>query len=166
MKNIFKTLILSFATIALLSSVTSCNNSKKSKEVKENCCSKTEVAEKSACCSAKTDSITTSCCDSTSNDITVYYFHATRRCATCEAVEKVAKSTIKDLNSENISFISLNNEEDENKEIMKKYKISGQTLIIVKGTKVVNITNEAFLNARTNPDKLTKKIKSTIDELN
>ena len=59
----------------------------------------------------------------------------------------------------------INREEEKNNPLIKKHKISGQTLLIICGEKVVNLTNEAFLNARTNPDKLKIKIKSTIDSM-
>jgi hypothetical protein len=51
------------------------------------------------------------------------------------------------------------------KSLIEKYKVGGQTLLIIKGDKVVNITNDAFMNARTNPDKLKAKIKLTVDSM-
>ena len=63
-------------------------------------------------------------------------------------------------------FKSINRDEEKDNPMIAKYKVSGQTLLIVKGDKVVNLTNDAFMNARTNPDKLKAKIKSTVDSLN
>jgi len=99
------------------------------------------------------------------NEIIVYYFHATRRCETCQAVEKISKETITNYNSSSIKFRSINREEDANQTLIQKYKIAGQTLLIVKGEKVVDLTNTAFLNARTKPDKLKAKIRETVDNL-
>lgn len=98
-------------------------------------------------------------------DIKVYYFHATRRCATCKAVESVTKGAIKEYGDKSVKFISLNIEDKKNKDILKKYKVGGQTLLLVRGDKSENITTYAFMNARTKPAKLKAKVKSVLDKL-
>lgn len=103
--------------------------------------------------------------DQKTDQVKVYYFHATRRCATCQAVESVSKEAIKEYYGDKISFESINREEDKDNALVTKHQISGQTLLIIKGDKVVNLTNDAFLNALSNPDKLKSKIKSTIDSM-
>jgi len=100
-----------------------------------------------------------------SSEVKVYYFHATRRCATCQAVEAVSKEAIKEYYGDKVTFESINWEEEKGNPLVKKYIISGQTLLIINGGKKVNLTNEAFLNARTNPDKFKSKLKSTIDSM-
>ncbi len=100
----------------------------------------------------------------TSVDVKVYYFHATRRCATCQAVESVTKEALMEYYGEKISFETINREEDENP-MIAKYEISGQTLLILQGDKVTNLTNEAFMYARTSPDKFKAKLKFTIDKM-
>ncbi|OQX99337.1 MAG: hypothetical protein B6I20_10065 [Bacteroidetes bacterium 4572_117] len=99
------------------------------------------------------------------NKVKVYYFHATRRCATCQAVEAVTEKAIKEYYGKKVPFKSINREINQNNPLVKKYKISGQTLLIISGDKVVNLTNDAFMYARTNPDKLKAKIKKTIDSM-
>lgn len=100
-----------------------------------------------------------------SKEIVAYYFHATRRCATCKAVEKVTTETLSENFKDVVVFKSINREEKENKALVRKYKVSGQTLIITKGSKVINLTTDAFMNARTNPEKFEKKLKETIESL-
>jgi len=97
--------------------------------------------------------------------VTAYYFHATTRCVTCKAVEAVSKEAIEKYYGDKVSFVVINREENKDNPLVQKYEISGQTLLIVKGEKAVNLTNEAFLNARTNPNKLKSLIKSTIDSM-
>jgi len=99
------------------------------------------------------------------NEVKVYYFHSTRRCATCQAVEDVSKEAINEYYGDKVSFTSVNRDNKEVQSLLKKYNVSGQTLLIVNGNKKVNLTNDAFLNARTNPDKLKSKIKTTIDSM-
>lgn len=120
------------------------------------------------CCNkAKNNNGTNPSCVTTQKTaaIKAYYFHATRRCATCEAVESVTKETLKEFYGEKVSFESINREEEKENALIKKYNVSGQTLLIVNGDNVVNLTNDAFLNARTNPDKFKTKIKTTIDPM-
>lgn len=122
------------------------------------------------CCSYPQSDANTAKTVSLENDdataVQVYYFHATRRCATCQAVETVTQEALKQYYGDKIVFKSINRDEEKDNPMIAKYKVNGQTLLIVKGDKVVNLTNEAFMNARTNPDKLKAKIKSTIDSLN
>lgn len=100
-----------------------------------------------------------------SDQVNTYYFHATRRCATCQAVEDVSKEAIEEYYGDRVTFKSINRDEEKDNPLMAKYKVNGQTLLIVNGDHIVDLTNDAFLNARTNPDKLKSKLKSTIDSM-
>ncbi len=102
--------------------------------------------------------------------IEVYYFHNTHRCATCQAVESVTKSTLEDSYPEQmkmgtITFQSLNIEDDVNEPLARELHVSGQTLLFVKNGKKKDLTNDAFLYARTNPEKFQEKIIKTVDSL-
>ena len=101
--------------------------------------------------------------------IEVYYFHYTRRCATCRTVENITKSILEELYPEDmksgiITFISVNLEEKSNEKLAEKHQVSGQTLLFVNGSENVNLTNKGFMYARSNPDKLKEEIKKTIDD--
>ena len=100
----------------------------------------------------------------------VYYFHFERRCATCMAVESESEKAIMELYPEKvesgeISFISVNLEEESNESLAEKLEVSGQTLLVVKGDKKDNLTNVAFMYARSDPDKLKKAIRESIEAL-
>lgn len=102
--------------------------------------------------------------------VEVFYFHNTRRCATCEAVEEVTKKSLEEFYSEElkngkVTFQSLNIEDDSNESLARKLKVSGQTLLIVKDGKKKDLTNDAFMYARSNPEKLTEKIHKTIGNI-
>ncbi len=100
---------------------------------------------------------------STSQNVKMVYFHATRRCLTCTAVEEVTKQTLAKHYDNKISFESFNRDEEQNKALVEKYKIGGQTLLLLTGDKVVNLTNEAFLYARVQPEKFEQIL---IEKLN
>ncbi len=103
--------------------------------------------------------------DDPSVKVEVYYFHMTARCVTCKTVEQQAKASIESLYGNKVSFKSLNLEEPTSKEIAKKLKVSGQSLLIVKGEKQINITNQGFMYAKSNPEKFKSVIKENIDPL-
>ncbi len=102
--------------------------------------------------------------------VEVYYFHYERRCATCQAVEDESQKALNELypdkvKSGDMTFLSVNIEDETNNALVEKYKVSGQTLLVVKGSKQENLTNTAFMYAKTNPDKLKKEIGKAIDKL-
>ena len=105
-----------------------------------------------------------------SEEINVYYFHFTRRCATCNAVEEQTNEILIELyadqvESKNIVFKSLNLEESDSKEIAEKLGVSGQALLFVKGDKKIDLTTDGFMHARSNPEKLKVRIKETVERL-
>lgn len=102
---------------------------------------------------------------STSNEIEAYYFHNTVRCETCRTVEAQAKADLLNLYGDQVTFKSLNLEDDATKPIAEKLKVSGQTLLIVKSNQKINLTNEGFLYAVTNPAKFKSIIKAKVDPL-
>lgn len=100
-----------------------------------------------------------------SNQVEAYYFHNTARCTTCKTVEAEAKSDLLNLYGNRVTFKALNLEDDATNPIAEKLKVSGQTLLIVKGDQKINLTNEGFLYAVTNPAKLKSIIKAKVDPL-
>ncbi len=97
--------------------------------------------------------------------VEVFYFHNTRRCVTCQAVEKESKNIVEELYAEKVTFLAYNLEEKDGKEMAGELGVSGQTLLIVSGETRINVTNEGFLNARSNPEKFKQIMKEKIDPL-
>jgi len=105
--------------------------------------------------------------ETTLEKVEVYYFHNTRRCSTCMAVESVTKSSLEELYPEQlksgeIAFASLNIEDDANEALARELNVSGQTLLILKDGKKKDLTNDAFMYATSNPEKLKEKIHKAI----
>jgi hypothetical protein len=101
----------------------------------------------------------------TASKIEAYYFHFNARCVTCMAVEAEAKADIESLYPGRATFKAVNLDDASSKTIADRLKVSGQTLLFVKGDKQINLTNEGFLYARTNPAKLKSIIKQKVDGL-
>jgi hypothetical protein len=105
---------------------------------------------------------------STSN-VTVYYFHFTRRCATCMAVEENARKAIEamypnEVKSGDYSFTSVNLDEAGTKEIADKLGVGGQTMMVVRGDKKLDITSAVWMAAH-DLEKMKVEIKSGIDKV-
>lgn len=108
--------------------------------------------------------------DSNSDKIEAYYFHFTARCVTCNTIEANAKKNLEILYPNQfkqglITFQSVNLEEAVNKPLAEKLGVSGQTLLIVKGNKKVNLTNEGFMYAVVKPEKFKEIINEKVDGL-
>ena len=97
--------------------------------------------------------------------VAVYYFHHERRCATCLAVEKVAKEAVREFYGDSVPFMVVNLDVEKGKKTADKLGVEMQALIVVKGDQKIDITNEAFLNARSKPEKVREMLREKIDPL-
>lgn len=106
-----------------------------------------------------------------SNDkVEVIYFHLTRRCVTCQAVENVARDAVKELYPAEVEkgtvvFRTLNIEDKSSEADAKRVNATGQCLLIVSGDTRIDLTSEGFMNARNSPEKLKEEIKKAVDPL-
>lgn len=105
-----------------------------------------------------------------SERIEMYYFHFSRRCATCLAVEKESQAALESLYPEQVengtvSFTSVNLDEEENEALAEKLGVTGQTLLLVKGGHQEDMTSTGFMYARTKPEKLREEIGKAIENL-
>jgi hypothetical protein len=102
--------------------------------------------------------------------VEVYYFHFTRRCATCQAVETESQKAVAALypaqsKQGTISFKSLNLDDKTSKAMAARCKAEGQALLVISGHKRFDLTDQGFMYARSNPDKLKAELKKIIDPL-
>ena len=102
--------------------------------------------------------------------VEVYYFHFTRRCVTCQAVETETQKIIATLyptqyKAGKITFKSINLDEKESKVMAEKCKAEGQSLLIISGNKRLDLTDTGFMYAKSNPEKLKTELKKAIDPL-
>lgn len=95
----------------------------------------------------------------------VYYFHTNTRCVTCRTVESEAKADVKELFGNDVSFAAYNLDEPNGEAKGKELGVNSQSLIVVKGDKKINLTNEGFMYARTNPEKFKEIIEKKIKPL-
>ncbi len=99
--------------------------------------------------------------------VEVYYFHFTRRCATCLSVEENAKKAVETLYADKVkkgeySFKGVNLDDESSKPIAEKLGIGGQTLLVVCGDKKIDITDKGFMNAH-DFEKMKEEIKKAVE---
>lgn len=114
------------------------------------------------CCNAQTNKETHT---KNADKVRVYYFHFTQRCATCQAVEKVSKEAVEDFYGNKVIFSGYNLDETVGESVAKSLDVSGQTLLIIFQGQKINLTNEGFMYARSNPEKLKQILKQNIDSV-
>jgi hypothetical protein len=121
-------------------------------------------------CNAQTINKEVKSTENSSDIIGAYYFHFTARCNTCKTIEAQAKEDLEALYPNQmkagiITFQSLNLDDESNKAIAEKLGVSGQTLLLVKGSQKVNLTNEGFMYAVVKPEKFKAIINEKVDGL-
>lgn len=99
--------------------------------------------------------------------VEVYYFHFTRRCHTCESVEKTAKLALESLYAEKVksgeyTFKALNLDDESSKALAKKLSVGGQSLLVVAGDKKIDMTDKGFMNSD-NLAKMKEEMKKSVE---
>lgn len=100
----------------------------------------------------------------------VYYFHNTRRCPTCMAIEKETKKVLKeqpfvDAKEEgDLVFKSYNAENAVNNKLVKELGVTGSALIVMKNGKKIDLTSKAFMYALRQPEKLKAALRDALND--
>jgi hypothetical protein len=102
--------------------------------------------------------------------VEVYYFHFTRRCVTCQAVEtetQTAIATLYPIQAKKglITFKTVNLDEKTSEVLAKKCNAEGQALLVISGSKRVDLTEQGFMYAKSSPAKLKAELKKVIDTM-
>lgn len=100
----------------------------------------------------------------------VYYFHNTRRCPTCKAIEKETRIILREQpfsdakeNGELI-FKSYNVENASNKKLVKEMGVTGSSLIIVKDGEKTDLTSTGFMYALKQPEKFREALRDVLND--
>ncbi|MGF1584703.1 MAG: nitrophenyl compound nitroreductase subunit ArsF family protein [Bacteroidales bacterium] len=123
----------------------------------------------SACSQASADGQSSRETIAATEKVDVYYFHFTRRCVTCvsvqEATEKVLKEHYgKEIENGKIVFHEINLSDPGSKEIAQMLEVGGQALLVVSGSKKVDITVQGFMHAPRDYDRFKNILDSAISD--
>jgi len=102
--------------------------------------------------------------------VEVYYFHYSRRCVTCQAVETQSQKALTalyptEIKSGQIKFIGVNLDDKGSEILAEKCKAEGQALLVISGAKRIDLTDQGFMYARSKPEKLSAELKRVINPL-
>ena len=119
-------------------------------------------------CSGQTAQKQTGAGSEITSQVGIYYFHFTRRCSTCIAVEENSKKAVEELYPEQVKtgeyfFKGINLDEESSKDIAKELGVGMQTLLVVHGDKKIDITGEGFMYAQ-EYEKLKAEIEKAVDK--
>jgi hypothetical protein len=100
--------------------------------------------------------------------VQIVLFHLAQRCESCEAVEAETKMLLEEeywkaFATGRVKFISLDYQSENGKEASRLLRASGQTLYVVKGDSVTNLTSPAFMYASTHPDYYREALREELD---
>ena len=105
------------------------------------------------------------------NPVEVIYFHGKQRCATCRAIEQCTKDVLdeqfaKQVKADKVVLRVIDISQKENKAIAEKYEVTWSSLFVVTNKdgkeNAENLTEFAFGNARSNPDKFKTGLQERI----
>ena len=102
-----------------------------------------------SCCSAVTrvpasETATPAKADAASQVVTVYYFHGTNRCRTCNRIEELARAAVLEKYSAQMSdgklvFESVNLDEASNEHFVSDYQLTMRTVVVAKGDRFARL---------------------------
>ena len=103
------------------------------------------------------------------DDIQIVLFHLTHRCESCNAVEQVTKELLEEeywdaYSRGQVRFVSLDYQSENGRKAAELLKASGQTLYVVKGDSIDNLTSPAFMYAGTHPDYYREALRIELDQ--
>ena len=105
--------------------------------------------------------------------VEVIYFHGKQRCVTCRAIEQHTKDVLnahyaKQMKEGKVVLRVIDISKKENEAIAEKYEVTWSSLFLVSHKngkeKTENLTEFAFGNARSNPDKFKSGLQQYINQ--
>ncbi|WP_290535660.1 nitrophenyl compound nitroreductase subunit ArsF family protein [Alistipes sp.] len=98
-----------------------------------------------------------------SEQVEVLYFHGKKRCATCNAIERLTKETVEGLGRRDITVRIL--EIEQNEELARRYGVAWSSLLVIRGDSVRNLTRMGFSLARNRPEEFRARLTDTLTQL-
>jgi hypothetical protein len=101
--------------------------------------------------------------------IQIVMFHLEQRCVSCDAVEEETLNMLEGVyrdafDAGKIKFIPLNYQSENGKKAAELLRATGQTLYVVKGDSITNLTSPAFMFAHTHPEYYHEALSKALDK--
>jgi len=100
--------------------------------------------------------------------IQIVLFHLAQRCESCTAVERETQWLLEEEYREEvldgrIKFVPLNFQNENGKTAARLLRASGQTLFVVKGDHISDLTSAAFMYANTHPENYQEALRKALN---
>lgn len=99
----------------------------------------------------------------TDDCVLVLYFHAKKRCATCNAIERLTKEVVDSIANDKVVMRVI--DISENEAIADKYEVTWSSLILDRGGRVENLTEMGFGCAKTQPEVFKAELTDAITRI-
>ena len=101
--------------------------------------------------------------------VQIVLFHLAQRCESCNAVERETEWLLEqeyreEVLSGNIKFVALNFRDENAKKAARLLQASGQTLYVIKGDSIEDLTSAAFMYASTHPEYYRDALRKALDQ--
>lgn len=100
----------------------------------------------------------------TATNIQVIQFHSAHRCITCNLIEKLSRETLKQ-SFPSVPFLLINVDDKKNQPIAESFEATGTALFLYNPVtkKKKDLTDFAFMNAKSKPEEFKKGLKKEIE---
>ena len=98
---------------------------------------------------------------SATDRVQVLYFHGRKRCATCNAIERLTRETVERLGEKKVGIRIL--EIGQNEELAEQYGVTWSSLLLVRNDTVKNLTRTAFELAKSRPETFKARLPEAIE---
>lgn len=99
----------------------------------------------------------------------VYYFHTAKRCPTCLAIQQVTEQVLQTNYSQHLGdnnvYQVVNLSDPQNAALANTYQVAWSSLILHRDTLRIDLTQEAFAYARTEPERFEQVLNEHIQQL-
>jgi len=101
--------------------------------------------------------------------VQIVLFHLAQRCESCNAVEEetillLENEYTDELASGTVKFIALNFQSKHGREAARLLQASGQTLFVVRGDSIDDLTSPAFRDGSTHPEYYREAVRKALDQ--
>lgn len=107
--------------------------------------------------------------DPSADGTQVVLFHLEQRCESCNAVEQETLSVLNgefedELAAGTLKFLSFSFQSENGKKAAKHLKASGQSLYVVHGDSISNLTAPAFMFGMTHPERYRSALREELNK--
>ena len=99
----------------------------------------------------------------------VYYFHTAKRCPTCLAIQQVTEQILQTNYSQHLGdkivYQAVNLSDPQNTALANTNQVAWSSLILHRDNQRIDLTQEAFAYARTEPERFKQVLNEYIQQL-